>query len=48
MQPHRTIRGECKLFLQALTSAQLDTDRSHKTALSADKKKVFSSSYLLK
>ncbi|CAI9540396.1 unnamed protein product [Staurois parvus] len=31
MQPHKTIRGEWKLPLQALTSARLDTDRSHKT-----------------
>ncbi|CAI9611615.1 unnamed protein product [Staurois parvus] len=33
-----TPRAERKL-LQALTSAQLDTDRSHKTALTADEKK---------
>ncbi|CAI9620325.1 unnamed protein product [Staurois parvus] len=36
MQPHR---GELKFLLQALTSAQLDTDRCHKTALTADKKR---------
>ncbi|CAI9607749.1 unnamed protein product [Staurois parvus] len=28
-----------KLLLQALTSAGLDTDRSHKTALTADEKR---------
>ncbi|CAI9611660.1 unnamed protein product, partial [Staurois parvus] len=32
-------RAERKLFLQALTSALLDTDRSHKTALTADEKR---------
>ncbi|CAI9573069.1 unnamed protein product, partial [Staurois parvus] len=39
LQPHRIIRNECKLLLQALTSALLDTDRSHKTALTADEKR---------
>ncbi|CAI9592026.1 unnamed protein product, partial [Staurois parvus] len=32
-------RAERKLFLQALTSALLDTDRSHKTVLNADEKR---------
>ncbi|CAI9612319.1 unnamed protein product [Staurois parvus] len=32
-------RAERKLLLQALTSALLNTDRSHKTALTADEKK---------
>ncbi|CAI9565529.1 unnamed protein product, partial [Staurois parvus] len=32
LQPHKIIRREWKL-LQALTSALLDTDRSHKTAI---------------
>ncbi|CAI9593394.1 unnamed protein product, partial [Staurois parvus] len=32
-------RAERKLLLQALTSALLDTDRSHKTALTADEKR---------
>ncbi|CAI9570858.1 unnamed protein product [Staurois parvus] len=39
MQPHRTVRGEWKLLLHALTSALLDTERSHKTALTADEKR---------
>ncbi|CAI9580185.1 unnamed protein product, partial [Staurois parvus] len=30
---------ERKLLLQALTCALLDTDRSHKTALTADEKR---------
>ncbi|CAI9592865.1 unnamed protein product, partial [Staurois parvus] len=36
MQPHR---GEWKLLLQALTSALLDTDRSYKTAPTANEKR---------
>ncbi|CAI9596695.1 unnamed protein product, partial [Staurois parvus] len=32
-------RAERKLLLQSLTSALLDTDRSHKTALTADEKR---------
>ncbi|CAI9542877.1 unnamed protein product [Staurois parvus] len=32
-------RAERKLLLQAVTSALLDTDRSHKTALTADGKR---------
>ncbi|CAI9532479.1 unnamed protein product [Staurois parvus] len=32
-------RAERKYLLQALTSARLDTDRSHKTALTADEKR---------
>ncbi|CAI9555016.1 unnamed protein product [Staurois parvus] len=36
MWPHRTGR---KHLLQALTSALLDTDRSHKTDLTADEKR---------
>ncbi|CAI9532310.1 unnamed protein product, partial [Staurois parvus] len=39
IQPHRTFRGELKLLLQAVTSALRDTDRSHKTALTADEKR---------
>ncbi|CAI9605700.1 unnamed protein product, partial [Staurois parvus] len=31
-------RAERKLLLQALTCALLDTDRRHKTALTADEK----------
>ncbi|CAI9558080.1 unnamed protein product, partial [Staurois parvus] len=31
-------RAERKLLLQALASAGLDTDRSHKTALTAEEK----------
>ncbi|CAI9624171.1 unnamed protein product [Staurois parvus] len=40
--------AEIKLLLQALNSALLNTDRSHKTALTADEKRYFSSLYLLK
>ncbi|CAI9546099.1 unnamed protein product [Staurois parvus] len=32
-------RAERKLLQQALTSAQLNTDRSHKTSLTADEKR---------
>ncbi|CAI9604492.1 unnamed protein product, partial [Staurois parvus] len=39
-------RAERKLILQALSTALLDTDRSHKTAIYADEKKAFSSLYL--
>ncbi|CAI9558796.1 unnamed protein product, partial [Staurois parvus] len=32
-------RAELKFLLQALTCFRLDTDRSHKTALTADEKR---------
>ncbi|CAI9542491.1 unnamed protein product [Staurois parvus] len=35
--------AERKLLLQALTSAQLDTDRSYKTALNTDEKRYLGS-----
>ncbi|CAI9581202.1 unnamed protein product, partial [Staurois parvus] len=40
-------RAKRKFFQQALASAGLDTDRSHKTALTADEKRYLAVLYLL-